>query len=220
MKALMFRLFALAALGACLVPQHRLLAQVTATAPETEAPQYTNRWDFYAGAQYSHFNPSPGVGIHAINLLGWNGSATAWFRPSFGIEATARGLYGNLIIPSNNYGVPTNPAMSEHLFLFGPDTRLLRRPRYALGMHALIGAAYGVFDTGFPAGVTPQTLGIYNDKLAFGMAVGGSADYNLGPRLAVRLITDWQPTKYGFPWQNEFAGSVGIVYKVGSLPIR
>jgi hypothetical protein len=219
-KALMFRLLALAALGACLAPQYHLQAQVTATAPETETPQYANRWDFYGGAQYSHFNPSPGSGIHAINLLGWNGSATAWFRPSFGLEASVRGLSGNLSIPPNNYNVPANPAMAEHLFLFGPDTRLVRRSRYALGMHALIGAAYGTFDSGFPHGVTPQMLGIYNNKLAFGMAIGGTADYNLSPRLAVRLISDWQPTKYGFPWQNEFAGSVGIVYKVGSLHLK
>ena len=212
----MFRLLALAALGACLLPMHRLHAQVTATAPETEAPQYANRWDFYGGAEYSHFNPSPGSGIHAINLLGWNGSATAWFRPSFGIEASARGLYGNLVVPANNLNVPANPPMSEHLFLFGPDTRLVRRARYALGMHALIGAAYGVFDTGFPPPATPQALGFYNNKLAFGMAVGGSADYNLTTRYGIRLITDWQPTKYGFPWQNEFAGSVGIFYKIGT----
>jgi hypothetical protein len=216
----MSRLVALLVFGACLVPQHCLLAQVTATAPETEAPQYTQRWDFYGGAEYSHFNPSPGVGVHAINLLGWNGSATAWFRPLVGIEASARGVYGNLAIPANNLGVPASPPMSEKLFLFGPSFRLLRRPQYALGMHGLIGAAYGVFDSGFPHGVTPQMVGIYNNKLAFGMAIGGFADYNLSQKLSVRFVSDWQPTKYGFPWQNEFAGSIGIVYKVGSLHIR
>lgn len=216
-KAVMSRLLALAALGACLFPQHRLRAQVTATAPEAEAPQYAQQWDFYGGAQYSHFNPSPGRGVHAINLLGWNGSATAWFRPLWGIEASARGLYGNMDIPPNTYKVPANPAMSEHLFLFGPSFRFERKPKFAVGMHTLIGAAYGVFDSGFPPGVTPQQVGIYNNKLAFGMAIGPYVDYNVGPRWSVRIVSDWQPTKYGFPFQNEFAGSVGIVYKVGSL---
>ncbi|MGA8109925.1 MAG: hypothetical protein WBD46_17920 [Acidobacteriaceae bacterium] len=216
----MFRLVALLVFGACLLPQHPLLAQVTATAPEAEAPQYTQQWDFFGGAEYSHFNPSPGVGVEAINLLGWNGSATAWFRPLMGIEASARGLSGNMVIPANAYGVPANPAMSEKLFLFGPSFRMLRRPHYELGMHGLVGAAYGVFDSDFPSGVTPQTVGIYNDKLTLGLAAGGFADYNLGPRLAVRFVSDWQPTHYGFTWQNEFAGSVGIVYKVGSLHIR
>ncbi|HEX4038716.1 MAG TPA: hypothetical protein VHX37_11715 [Acidobacteriaceae bacterium] len=216
----MSRLVALLVFGACLFSQHRLLAQVTATAPETEAPQYTERWDLYGGAQYSHFNPSPGTGVHAINLLGWNGSATAWFRPLIGLEASARGLSGDMAIQANSYGVPASPAMSEKLFLFGPSFRLLRRPHYALGMHGLVGAAYGVFDTDFPSGITPQMVGIYNNKLTLGVAMGGFADYNLSSRLAVRFVSDWQPTHYGFPWQNEFAGSVGIVYKVGSLHIR
>lgn len=219
-NAVMSRLLALAALGACLFPLHRIEAQVTATAPETEAPQYAQRWDFYGGAQYSHFNPSPGRQVEAVNLLGWNASATAWFHTTWGIEGSARGLYGVEVVPPNTLNIPTNPPMSEHLFLFGPSVRLLRRPRYALGMHALIGAAYGVFDSGYPAGVMPQAVDIYNDKLALGAAVGGFADYNLGPSLAVRFVSDWQPTHYGFTFQNEFAGSVGIVYKFGSRPTQ
>jgi hypothetical protein len=84
-------------------------------------------------------------------------------------------------------------------------------------MHGLVGAAYGVFDSGFPPGTMPQDVGIYNDKLALGLAVGGWYDYNLSQRLSVRVITDWQPTHYGFSWENEFAGSAGVVYKFGTL---
>jgi hypothetical protein len=219
-KAVMFRLLALAALGACFASPPRLLAQVTATAPEAEAPQYGQRWDFYGGAQYAHFNPSQGRGVAAINLLGWNGSATVWFRSIWGIEGTARGVYGNLVVPSNDEGIPPTPPMSEHLFMFGPNFRILRHPRYTFGMHALIGGAYGKFSSGFPPGTMPQDVGIYNDKLAVGLAIGPWVDYNLSPRLSVRIISDWQPTHYGFSAQNEFAGSVGIVYKFGSRPVK
>lgn len=214
----MFRLPALALFGACFAICFAppLRAQVVATAPETEAPQYGERWDFYGGAQYSHFNPSPERNVQAINLLGWNGSATAWMRATWGIEGTARGLYGTLVVPSNTEGIPANPPMTEHLFLFGPNFRLIRKPSYTFGMHALIGAAYGVFDSGFPSGTRPQDVGIYNDKLAVGLAVGPWVDFNLSPKLAVRVISDWQPTHYGFVYQNEFAGSAGIVYKFGS----
>jgi hypothetical protein len=191
-------------------------AQITATPPIAEAAQYTNRWDIYGGAQYSHFNPSPGRNVSAINLLGWNGSVTAYFRPVWGIESSVRGLYGTINIPQNQYGV-TSSKMSEHLFLFGPTFRLYRRPNYAAALHVLIGGAYGSFDSGFPSGVQPNLVGIYNNKLAFGSAVGASGDYNLTPRLAVRVVADWQETHYGYTLQNEFAGSVGIVYKLGSL---
>ena len=214
----MFRFGALAVLSAGLLVQAPLHAQVTATAPEAENVGYGQRVDFYGGAQYAHFNPSPGSQVHAINLLGWQGDATVWLRQRFGIEVNARGEYGTMDIPSNAYGVPPTASMSEHLFLFGPNVRLAMHPRYTVAMHALIGAAYGKFSTDFPSGVTPQDVGIYNDKLAMGLGVGPSVDYNLTPRLSVRLVPDWQPTHYGFTWQNEFAGSVGIVYKIGHLP--
>jgi hypothetical protein len=192
-------------------------AQVTATAPVPENAQYLNRWDVYGGAQYSHFNPSPGRNVAANNLLGWTGAATVYFRPVWGIEASVRGLYGTMTIPPNPYNVVSNPKMNETLFLFGPTFRLWRRPTYNIGLHVLIGAAYGSFDRDFPPGIEPNLVGVYNNKLAFGSAVGGSYDYNLSPRLAVRLFTDWQATRYGYTVQNEFAGSVGIVYKFGSL---
>jgi opacity protein-like surface antigen len=213
-KAVKFCLVPLFALGTLLAH-----AQVTATAPEVEAPQYAQRWDIFGGAAYAHFNPGTGKGngVKAVNLLGWDGSATVWVRPLWGIEATGRGVYGDMVVPPNGFGVGSSEPMSEHLFLFGPSFRFHRTPRYSLGMHALIGAAYGVFDSGFPAGIKPQQLDIYNDKLAFGYAVGGIADYNLTPSVSIRFIGDWQPTHYGFSQQNEFAGSVGIVYKLGKL---
>jgi hypothetical protein len=192
------------------------LAQVTATAPISPDAQYDNRWDIYGGAQYSHFNPSPGRNVPAVNLLGWTGSAIAYLRPAWGIEASVRGLYGTMDLPANQYNI-TSPKMSEHLFLFGPNFRFRRRQNYAAGMHILVGGAYGSFDADFPSGVQPILVGVYNNKLAFGAAVGGWYDYNLSPRLAVRAIGDWQPTRYGYAEQNEFAGSVGIVYKLGSL---
>lgn len=212
----MSRFLALAVFGALLGSQ-ALHAQVTATVPQAEAMQYSQRWDFFGGAMYSHFNPSASRLVHAINLLGWQGSATAWMRPSWGIEASVRGLSGNMSIPANTYGVPTNPSMSEYLFLFGPSFRFYRTPKLTLGMHYLLGAAYGDFSSDFPQGVQPQQVAIYNDKLTMGLAIGGVADYNVSPRWAVRFVADWQPTHYGFEWQNEFAGSAGLVYKFGSL---
>jgi hypothetical protein len=207
---------ALAAFGACFVLSPCLHAQVVATAPEGEAPQNLQRWDFYGGAQYSHFNPSPGRGVHAINLLGWNGTGTVWLGSRVGFDGSVRGLYGTLEIPANNEGIPATAAMTEHLFLFGPNFRMIRHTNYTFGMHSLIGAAYGSFGNDFPKGTKPQDVGIYNDKLAMGFGIGPWLDYNLGPKLSVRLISDWQPTHYGYSWQSEFAGSVGIVYKIGA----
>lgn len=192
-------------------------AQVTAIAPVTVPPQYNNRWEVYGGAQYAHFNPGPGRNVAATNLLGWTGGATVYFRPVWGLEANARGEYGTMSVPTNQYGIPASPKMSENLFLFGPTFRFIRLQNYAGGMHFLIGAAYGSFDKDFPQGVQPNVVGIYNNKLAFGSAIGWVSDFNISDRLAVRAVADYQPTHYGYTTQSEFAGSVGIVYKFGAL---
>lgn len=217
MKVVVRAMCAVLFVSSFFVPSARAHAQVTATAPVTELPQYNNRWEVYGGAQYAHFNPSPGRSVAATNLLGWNGTATVYLHPAWGIEASARGLNGSMSVQANPYNVPASPTMSEYLFLFGPTFRMLRRDNYAAGMHVLVGAAYGSFDKDFPSGVQPDLVGIYNNKLALGAAVGGWADRNISSRLAVRFIADYQPTRYGFTMQSEFAGSVGIVYKFGAL---
>lgn len=209
--------YAALALFAFIFASAALHAQVQATAPVTTLPQYQQRWDIYGGYSYSHFNPGQGRGVQAINLNGWNGDATAWFKQLFGLEFSARGYYGTIIVPPNAYNV-TKSNMSEYLFLVGPNFRLLRKENYAAGLHVLIGAANGFFDEGFKnSGAQPNQVGIYNNKLAFGAAVGGWADYNLNQKWAVRVTADWQPTHYGFSTQNEFAGTAGVVYKFGYL---
>lgn len=200
-----------------LSPAIRAHAQVTATAPVTLPPEYNNRWDIYGGFQYSHFNPGTGRNVAATNLFGWNGTATIYLRPVWGIEMGNRGLFGTMTVSPNGYGVPANPRMSENLFLFGPTFRLYRKQNYAAGVHVLVGSTYGDFDKDFPPGISPNSVAIYNDKLAFAAAAGAFYDYNLSPRLAVRVITDYQPTHYGYRFQNEFAGSLGVVYKFGAL---
>jgi hypothetical protein len=197
-----------------------LHAQITATAPQAASSAYSQRIDLSGGYFYAHFNPSPGNQVEAINLFGGEGSATLWLRPLWGFEASVREASGNMSIPRsqvNGVQVPANPPMSEYLFLFGPSFRIYRGPRVTLGMHSLAGAAYGSFSSGFPSGIQPQDVGIYNDKLTLGMGIGGFVDYNLTPRWAVRFVADWQPTHYGLNWQNESADSVGLVYKFGSL---
>lgn len=200
-----------------LLPSNRACAQVTATAPVTLPPAYNNRWDIYGGFQYSHFNPGIGRNVAATNLYGWNGTATVYLRPLWGIEMGYRGVHGDMTVPPNAFGIPANPRMSENLVFFGPTFRFFRRENWAAGMHVLVGSTYGDFDKDFPSGVQPNAVGIYNDKLAFAAAVGAWYDYNLSPKLSVRIITDYQPTHYGYGRQNEFAGSAGIVYKLGSL---
>ena len=195
-----------------------LHAQIVATAPASNEPEEGQRFDVMGGAAYSHFNPGYAHRVQAINLLGWDASVTTWVSNTVGIEATGRGLYGTINLPANavsDLGIKTSD-MSEHLFLFGPSARLYRRERLTAGGHILIGGAYGSFDKGFSGtGAQPFTYGVYNNTLAFAGAIGGWAGYAVTPKISVRFVADYQPTRYGGTTQNEFAGTIGIVYKMG-----
>lgn len=216
--ALTFRtsLLRIAAIAACALSSASLYAQVTATAASVNVPTEDQRLDLSAGAAYSHFNPGYAHQVRAVNLLGWQGSATGWFSNRVGVEATVRGLYGTYDLPVNGFSLPKSSSMSEYLFLFGPSVRLYQSPRYTAGMHLLIGGTYGSFDSGYhSSGIQPAQIGVYNTQLATAYAIGGWADYKILPKFAIRFTADYQPTRYSGLNQNEFAGAVGIVYKLG-----
>jgi hypothetical protein len=205
-----------AAVAACALSAVALHAQVTATAPTVNIATDDQRFDIEGGAAYTHFNPGYAHQVRAVNLEGWEGSATDWFGNLFGVEAVARGFYGTYDLPVNGYALPASSPMSEHLFLFGPNFRLYQSPRYTAGLHLLVGGTYGSFDSAYQGtGVQPAQIGVYNSQLAMAYGVGGWADYKLLPRFAVRFTADYQPTHYSGLNQNEFAGSIGIVYKLG-----
>lgn len=188
-------------------------------APVTVAPAYNNHYDVFGSVDYTHFNPARGKQVRAINMLGVNGTFTDWIKPSFGLEFTTRHVYGTIIPPPNGYGI-TNYTGSQHFFMPGVAARFLRTPKYDFGMHADLGAVYGIFDKGYPAGVRPINLDLYNTQPAVAATIGAFSDYNIRPHWAVRLYTDWEPTFYSKTFQDEFAGSLGIVYKFGTHKIK
>ncbi len=194
------------------------IAQVTATAPplSTELADYNNRYDGFVGYSYARFNTTIG---HALsgNLMGFKAQGTVWVSPIVGFSAATGNYYGNVAVPANAYNI-SNPKVSEPIFLFGPEFRLLRDPKWTVDYHFLLGGTYGIFDTSFAnSGATPNTLNLPNNQLAFALATGASFDYNVRPKWSVRAIVDFQPTHYGSAFQKEFAGSVGVVYKWGAI---
>lgn len=211
--------FATLAAAAIVFSAVSLQAQIVATAPVTVAPAYNNHYDVFGGFDYSHFNPARGSQIRAINMYGFNGTLTDWIKPSFGLEFTTRHVFGTIIPPINGYGIKDYKG-SQHFYMLGAAARFKRTPKYDFGMHLDLGAVYGIFDKGYPAGVQPIDIGIYNSQAAVAMAIGAFYDYNIKPHWAVRIYTDWEPSFYGKTHQDEFAGSMGLVYKFGKRKIK
>ena len=114
-------------------------AQVTATAPplSNDLANYNNRWDAYGGFGYARFQTTLGVNLKT-NMYGWKGQVTGWLNPIVGITAATGNYYGTVSLPPNEYDLK-QANISEHLFLFGPEVRLLRDPKWTVDAHVLLG---------------------------------------------------------------------------------
>jgi hypothetical protein len=196
-----------------------------------------NQNETLSTVRYDKSGPQLAAGA---NLGGFDLQGTWWLTRRLGATANVRGYYGTQGVNPNPFGV-SGPFVFEHMFLGGATYRLISREHAALDAHGMVGGADGVFShalgtapvTGIA--VQPRDVGMYNDGLGLASTIGGSLDLNRSPRLALRISPDWIMTRYagfgtpsGVPSsfvtrsQNEFAISVGILYrfKMGKGPRR
>jgi len=74
-----------------------------------------------------------------------------------------------------------------------------------------------VFNSAINQGLTGPNLGLFNNGLTLATALGGSIDLNRSSRLSVRLSPDYLLTRFGGVSQNEFAISIGILYRLSKM---
>lgn len=172
---------------------------------------YSNEWEIYGGAAFSHFNGGPSL-IVGTNLGGFDVQGTRWFTGRVGVTANLRGYYGTQGVVPNALNIH-GPFIFEHQFLGGVSYRVAKRAHAALNLHALAGGSYGIFSSALDKGETPPQFGMFNDGVAFATALGGSLDLNRSPKVALRISPDYLLTTFGSTRQNEFAISVGILYR-------
>jgi hypothetical protein len=182
--------------------------------------RYDYRWELYGGFAYSHFNAGPNL-LQGANLGGYDFQAAHWFRQHWGVAGNARGYFGTSGVVPNIYGI-RGPAVSEQMYLVGPEFRGPSNQHVSMTFHALVGGAYGRFDSalqdqeGNP--VPPNALGLFNNQWTFGSAFGGSIDLNRSPNLAFRISPDATFTNFGGAGlHDQFAISVGIVYRLDQV---
>ena len=159
----------------------------------------------------SHFNAGPAL-IPGANLGGFDIQGTMWLKMRLGATANVRGYYGTTGVIPNSFGIH-GPFVMEHLFMAGPSIRGPKNEHAALTFHALVGGSYGVFDSAVDNGATPQQLGLFSNGVTLATAVGGSLDLNRSPRWSLRISPDYLLTRFGGVSQNEFAISVGVLYR-------
>jgi hypothetical protein len=196
------------------------------TVPETPTLQneslkpldYRNKYDIYGGLASSHFNAGPAL-IPGANLGGFDVQGTLWLSMRLGATANVRGYYGTTGVVPNPYNIH-GPFVYEHLFMAGPSIRGPKNEHAALTFHALVGGSYGVFNSAVDQGVSGPNLGLFNNGLALATALGGSLDLNRSPKFSLRISPDYLLTRFGGVSQNEFAISVGVLYRLSKMRSR
>jgi hypothetical protein len=202
--------------GAQVVPPAQTIPETPTLQNESLKPlDYRNKYDLYGGLASSHFNAGPAL-IPGANLGGFDLQGTLWFGMCLGATANVRGYYGTTGVVPNPYNIH-GPFIMEHLFMAGPSIRGPKNEHAALTFHALVGGSYGVFNSAINQGLTGPNLGLFNNGFTLAAALGGSLDLNRSPRLSVRLSPDYLLTRFGGVSQNEFAISIGILYRLRKM---
>lgn len=204
------------------------------TLPSGPNVYYNHRWDIYGGMAYTNFLAGPAL-LQRSNLGGWETAATYWLGWHWGLAADARQYIGTSgVFPNADGGLPaapcppfsttcqnnptvTGPRIMQYYFMAGPEYRLFRRAKASATFHTMFGSAYGIFDAAHLNGLNVQTIGLFATQWTFSSAIGSTFDYNYSPRIAFRIQPDLMITRYGGTAQQNFAFSVGPIFRFGHL---
>ncbi|HEX4155597.1 MAG TPA: hypothetical protein VHY48_08295 [Acidobacteriaceae bacterium] len=187
-------------------------------------PTYHNKWDLYGGLSF--MNGQAGQNLpKRYNMGGGEGQFTYWLTPRLGLAADYRWAAGTTpVLPNLIYN---RPLIIQNIFAGGVQYRGPKNRYVAINYHAFAGGDDGNFshtvDT-YPHGISPYgacttapgqkgNLGLYCNHIAPWAAVGGSIDFNQGPRFAVRLSPDLDIEHFGTETRYFFGISLGILFR-------
>ena len=173
--------------------------------------QETPKVEIFGGYSLFHFDAQdapvvPGSTINQ-NLHGWNGAVQFNVNKYLGVVADFSGHYGTPVSVAGTGDVTGN----IHNFLFGPSINI--RGKKAKGfVHALFGVNRVAVNDSPALGVNA-----FSDS-AFGMALGGGADFALTKTFGLRLgQIDYIMSNHdtGLGHQNNFRFSTGLMINFG-----
>jgi hypothetical protein len=188
-------------------------AQLPPPAPLADV-HYDYHWEVYGGVAYSHFDAGPDV-LQGANLGGFDARAIRELTTKWGVGVNVRGYYGTSGVACCNTEDIKGPFVSEHMFVVGPEYRVLSNQHASMMLHAFFGGAYGDFQHALD-GLPPQDFGFFSNQFTEAAVIGGSIDLNRSPRLVFRIAPDATLTNFGGNgFDQQFALSVGVVWRMG-----
>jgi len=181
---------------------------------------YSHLYEVYVGTGYLRFLPGdgavPGKGLQHLNEYSWNVGVTRYFNQKLGVTIDGRGTYGSAYIGPNavSNSAIVKPAISQYGAMIGPTYRFVLHPRYSISGRVLAGAEYGNFSRDLRP-FTPASLGLYSDGTAVAISASVPIEYNVSPKVGIRVAPEYLLTNFGGSIQNNRGVTGGIVVRWG-----
>ncbi len=189
---------------------------------------YNNKYDIYLGLAYDHMKAGPTL-VQGSHLGGLDLTATRWFAPHWGAQASGRAYIGTSGAGVNSIptgGTIKGPMVKQYFFLGGVQYLGPHNQHGALMAHVLLGGVYGNFQKDL-LGLPPARFDFYYNQVAPAATIGGSFDLNRSARWVFRIVPEAIATHYTYsnaPYSSQrfgqfdvnFAISVGLQYKFKS----
>jgi hypothetical protein len=189
---------------------------------------YAHRFEAYTGMGYLRFVPGPGSpaspgvahgpGLEHAHEYAWNVGVTRYFDERLGLTVDGRGYYGTAYVYLNSLtnSAITNPAISQYAALAGPTYRFYLQPKFSVSGRVLVGIEKGNFsgDTNHST-VLATGLGLWPDGYTFAGSASIPVEYNLTPKIGLRVAPEYYFTGFGSTVQYTRGFSTGIVFRIG-----
>ena len=196
-------------------------SKIALAAPVT----YANKWELFAGFNFQNFMAGQNL-PKRMNLGGGEILGTYWLNKRWGLGADYRFDAGTTPVfanggttPLSSYGTGVNnrPLVYLNTGMLGAQYRWLKNQYVSLNPHAYFGVSHGTFNYSLK-NVYPQyysDVGLYTNRTKPMAALGGSIDFNLSKKWAIRLSPDLILEHFGTETREFVAVSGGAVYRFG-----
>jgi hypothetical protein len=201
-------------------------SKIALAAPVT----YDNKWEAFGGFNFMNFQAGQNL-PKRMNLAGGEFLGTYWLRKSIGlgvdyrIDAGTTPVFANAGITQpdahGGTGINNRPLVYLNTIMGGAQYRSKFRNQYAaLNFHGYVGVSHGTFDSSYRNLVVSlaeanAATGLYSNRTKPIAALGGSIDFNLSKKMAIRVSPDLILEHFGTETREFVAVSGGVIYRFG-----
>jgi opacity protein-like surface antigen len=177
---------------------------------------YDHRYEAYTGMGYLRF--TPGSKLERAHQYAWTVGMTRYFDERLGVNVEGRGYYATAYVGGLNNisdNAITNAAISEYTALAGPTYRFYLQPKYSVSGRVMGGFIHGNFSGDLGSNYKSTQFGLWPDGNSLAVSASIPVEYNVTPRLAVRVAPEYFLTNFGSKQQNSLGFTTGIIVRFG-----